>query len=184
LLDSTHLRFFTETTLERLLSRCGWAPIDRDDFAAVRTDQYDPELNDELPAELTAALRVLANAYNPNAAIKQFVWALKPVPEADPPKTFLQAVAPPTSEEEDETEPPTEPSGARAQQVHDYLDSIGLLAIERRRTEPQERRAQGRRVPVFARSTELPRWKRTALGVVYWTPGLRQLFNRFYPHPY
>ena len=79
LLDSTHLRFFTEETLERMAERCGWRVIARNDFSSIHSDQYDPDLNEELPVEMVGALRVMADSYNPHASVKQFVWALQPV---------------------------------------------------------------------------------------------------------
>ena len=62
------------------------------DFSTFRIDQYDTALNDGLPTEMIGALRVLAEATNPSAAVKQFVWALKPVPVPTPPATYLDAV--------------------------------------------------------------------------------------------
>ncbi|MGB7053050.1 MAG: glycoside hydrolase family 99-like domain-containing protein [Acidimicrobiales bacterium] len=178
LLDSTHLRFFTAASLERMLARCGWQIVARDDFEAVRTDQYDPQLNDGTPAEMVGALRVLAESYNPDSAVKQFVWALKPVRVEDPPLTFLEAVGAPEVAVGGESEAgdPTSDGSLRA-----YLDSIGILTSEiRRRSQVPAPTGQRDRVPAFARSSALPRWKRTALAVVYSIPGLRELFERHY----
>ena len=75
-----------------MFERCGWRVVARDDFSTVRTDQYDAELNDGLPVEMIGALRVLSETYNPNAPVQQFVWAMRPVPVAAPPTTFLEAV--------------------------------------------------------------------------------------------
>ncbi len=85
MLDSTHLRFFTSETLERMFERCGWRVIARNNFSTVHTDQYDAWLNDRLPAEMIGALRVLSESHNPYPTVQQFVWALRPVPVTHPP---------------------------------------------------------------------------------------------------
>ena len=45
---------------------------------SLRSDQYDEELNEELPVEMVGALRAMADSYNPQAPVQQFVWALRP----------------------------------------------------------------------------------------------------------
>ncbi len=126
LLDSTHLRFFTEKTLERMLERCGWRVVARDDFIAIHTDQYDDELNDGLPVEMVGALRALSESYNPQASVQQFVWTLAALPgQPDPPTSYLGAMA--------------EPAGARRRRVGRtttwpsarYLASVGLVCPAR-----------------------------------------------------
>ena len=92
LLDSNHLRFFTESTLQRMFERCGWELVAQNNLSTSKTDQYDPDLNDALPAEMIGALRVLSEAYNPHAAVQQFVWTLRPMPVNALPTTFLEAV--------------------------------------------------------------------------------------------
>jgi hypothetical protein len=135
LLDSTHLRFFTETTLQRMFERCGWEVLARNNFSTTKTDQYDPDLNDELPAEMIGALRVLSEAYNPHAAVQQFVWALKPVPINAIPSTFLEAV----DEADDQPAPYVHPTGERI--VSAYLESVGLVASETNRRAAKQLRS-------------------------------------------
>jgi len=135
LLDSTHLRFFTETTLQRMFERCGWEVLARNNFSTTRTDQYDPDLNDELPAEMIGALRVLSEAYNPHAAVQQFVWALKPVPVNALPSTFLEAVG----EADDQPAPDVHSNGERI--VGAYLESVGLVASETNRRAAKQLRS-------------------------------------------
>ena len=94
LLDSSAVRFFAEGTLTRLVERCGWEIVARDDLAAVRSDQFDDALNDEVPIELLGALRVLARAGSTSSSVQQFVWALRPVPVGTPPASFLDATQP------------------------------------------------------------------------------------------
>ncbi len=127
LLDSTHLRFFSETTLTRLFERSGWQVVARNDFSTLRTDQYDPDLNDALPAELVGALHVLSETYNPNAAVQQFIWALKPFPVSAPPTSFLQAVG----DLEADGVPGSQADESPA--LRNYLSSVGLVASETNR---------------------------------------------------
>jgi hypothetical protein len=127
LLDSTHLRFFTETTLQRMFERCGWEVVARNNFSTTKTDQYDPDLNDELPTEMIGALRVLSEAYNPHAAVQQFVWALKAIPVSTLPATYLEAVG----DAEDHAAPDSHSNAERI--VGDYLESVGLVASETNR---------------------------------------------------
>ncbi len=148
LLDSTHLRFFTEATLERMFQRCGWKVISRDNYCAIKSDQYDPDLNDGLPTEMIGALRMLSETYNSHAAVQQFVWALKPVPVPTAPTTYLQAVG-----EQDEGAEAVAAS-IDSRPVYDYLRSVGLLASEANRRAAQRPAAPSR---------PLPRWKKTAL---------------------
>ena len=71
-----------------MFERCGWRVVARDDFVAVRTDQYDGELNDELPLEMVGALRALAESYNPQRrrpAVRLGPGALPRQPTRRPP---------------------------------------------------------------------------------------------------
>ncbi len=167
MLDSTHLRFFTEETLERMFLRSGWRVAQRDNYHALRTDQYDEELNDGLPAELVGALRSLSEAFNPNPTVQQFVWALKPVPVTNPPDTYLQAVG----RGQEDTEVVSLADGNR--KVSDYLVSVGLLSSE------QSRRAM-HRMPRYIPSDGLPAWKRWALTLAYRSPRSAALFQKAY----
>ncbi len=165
LLDSTHLRFFTEQTLERMTERCGWRMVARHDFSAVHSDQYDPELNEELPVEMVGALRVLADSHNPHTSVKQFVWALQPVPVTDPPESFLEAV---------ETAPQAGPSGVGVGRedlaLRRYLASIGLVATESNRRAAARQSAGG----------SLPRWKSAVLNRLSRSPRMDAAFKKAY----
>ncbi len=148
LLDSTHLRFFSEETLTRLVERCGWTVASRNDFSSLQSDQYAMDLNDGLPSEMIGALHVLADACNPSANVQQFVWTLKPVPVETPPATYLQAVG-----DAGHIEPPpdeADPVQEASKEVRKYLVSIGLVASE-----------TNRRAAKHLRFGLGPRWKRT-----------------------
>jgi 2-polyprenyl-3-methyl-5-hydroxy-6-metoxy-1,4-benzoquinol methylase len=190
MLDSTHLRFFTQETLERMFERCGWRVVARNDFEALRTDQYDEELNDHLPLEMVGALRTMAGALNPAGAVQQFVWALKPFPVANPPESFLQAVAP-----GDDDPAPTLDVEAELD-IRRYLSTVGLLASEQSRRVadgPRRHRASQPRpaepvepaVPAAVNPDErpddwLPLWKQWALNVAYRSPRSSALFSKIY----
>ncbi len=154
LLDSTHLRFFTEKTLQRMFERCGWRVVARNDFVSVRTDQYDVGLNDGLPVEMIGALRALAESYNPHAATQQFVWTLAPFPVSAPPTTYLEAMAEP----EGDPDLDAEPNDNRA--VRAYLASVGLLSSEVNRRAAKQLQSglmwRGRRV-VLKKISKSPR---------------------------
>ena len=95
--------------------------------APFGSDQYDPELNDSLPVEMIGALRVLSETHNPNAAVQQFVWAMRPVPVPEQPTTYLEAVGRPEgpgSESQDHL---------HDRSISDYLVSVGLIASESNR---------------------------------------------------
>ena len=135
LLDSTHLRFVTETTLQRMFERCGWKVVARNNFSTAKSDQYDLDLNDGLPTEMIGALRMLSEAYNPHAAVQQFVWALKPLPINAVPGSYIEAVG------------DTERLGASnshtnaEMMVSTYLESVGLLASETNRRAAKQLRS-------------------------------------------
>jgi hypothetical protein len=165
MLDSTHLRFFTEETLGRMFRRCGWEVVERDDYQTVHTDQYDRQLNDGLPVEMIGALRALSEAFNPNSLVQQFVWALKPVPVTTPPSSFLQAVGP------DEDGDPYPAPNIRP--VRDYLMSVGLIASERSRRSESDR-------PPRSVGSSLPWWKQRALDLAYKSPRTGAAFQKAY----
>ncbi len=130
LLDPGTLRFFTESTLQRMFERCGWSVVARDDFVNLRTDQYDAVLNDNLPVEMIGALRTLSGTYNPKASVQQFVWVLTPFPVSSPPTTFLEAIGAQDAAEgaAEEGVPPTD---NRA--LQEYLEAVGLVSSETNR---------------------------------------------------
>jgi hypothetical protein len=121
------LRLFTEATLERLLERCGWTVIARDDVSSVQSSAYDPELTDSLPEEMIGALRVLSQTYNREWAVEQFVWALSPTEIDRPPESFTDAVGP-------QAEAPGRPfTNDQRRAVENYLASVGIIASETNR---------------------------------------------------
>jgi hypothetical protein len=126
LLDSTHIRFFTEETLTNLFQRTGWELVAREDFSDYRSDQYDQRLTDSMAVETIGLLRVLSATLNPNASVNQFVWALRPVGVDYPPTDYFDAVGLSDSQREGD------PSG-NLWAVDDYLASIGILASEANR---------------------------------------------------
>jgi len=128
LLDSTHIRFFTAETLERMLSRCGWRIGDRSDFEVLRSDQFSEELRDELPESVVGALDILSSHYNPLANVQQFVWVLGPTPVERPPETFLEAIGP----EQGAVRTVGDATAGR-KALDDYLTSVGVLSGEMNR---------------------------------------------------
>ncbi len=173
MLDSTHLRFFTEETLERMFNRCGWRVVDRNDFYAIRTDQYDDGLNDGLPAEMIGALRTLSETYNPNTTVQQFVWALKPFPVKSPPDTYLQAVG----RQGDEGDEDVALTAEREWTIRHYMRSVGLVASEHSRRAV----ASGTNyLPEFIQSDALPAWKRRVLEIAYRSPRSSAIFQKIY----
>jgi 2-polyprenyl-3-methyl-5-hydroxy-6-metoxy-1,4-benzoquinol methylase len=174
LLDSTHIRFFTEETLANLFERTGWEVVSTDNFSVIKGDQYDATLTDALPAEMVGALRVLSESENPNAAVQQFVWALRPVPVAEPASTYLEAV------------------GLTGRQLHrgtvsdlsavrNYLASVGILASEAARRAVAgtygHTGAAGGPGPGAAR---LGRYKRATVRVVTKSPTGARALSRVY----
>ncbi len=153
------LRFYSEETLDRLLSRCGWQRVAREDFRQVHSDVWDPELEDNIPEEMIGALRVLAATYNPQSVVQQFVWALTPVKIDSAPGSFADAVAAGTGEDERQL--------PRQQQhpVSNYLASVGIVASE------INRRA------VAIRRKPRPRWKRVIRDTVDASPPLTSAYN-------
>jgi 2-polyprenyl-3-methyl-5-hydroxy-6-metoxy-1,4-benzoquinol methylase len=167
LLDSTHIRFFTELTLRHLFERTGWEIVTRDNFSVIRGDQFDAELTDSLPVEMVGALRVLSEAENPDAAVQQFVWALRPVVVEEPATTYLEAVG---LTHKERSAGPT----ANLTPVYSYLNSVGILASEANRRAAN----RGRGGPSLRR--RLGYYKRAALRKATETPGRGAAFQRVY----
>jgi hypothetical protein len=171
LLDATHLRFFTEETLSRLVGRTGWELAGRDDFCALRSDQFAPKLRDGLPEELVGAIQVVAEATNPNWSVTQFVWVLRPCAVEAPPATYYDAVAPEGGEHD-----PSVPEAA-TKAVADYLASVGLVVSEANRRAAEAVRAGAH---VASPGPQLGRMKQHVLAAVYRTPRRAALFQRAY----
>ena len=175
LLDATHIRFFTEELLTNLVHRTGWEIVARDNFSALKTDQYDTPLADAMPPEMIGALRVLSDAENPNAAVQQFVWALRPVPLGTPPASYLEAVGP---SEADVLRGASSDMSA----VRNYLASAGILASEAARRAVAS--GYGHREATAAggagMDARVARLKQAALREAYKSPRRKQAFQRAY----
>jgi 2-polyprenyl-3-methyl-5-hydroxy-6-metoxy-1,4-benzoquinol methylase len=172
LLDSTHIRFFTEQTLTHLFERTGWEIVARDNFSIIRGDQYDAPLTDSLPAEMVGALRVLSEAENPNGAVQQFVWAVRPVLVAEAARTYLEAVG---LSEAERRQHPT----ANLYPVRAYLGSVGILASEANRRAVEGGRNGGGN----GRSSMTQRigdYKQAVLREAYKNPRRGAAFKRVY----
>jgi 2-polyprenyl-3-methyl-5-hydroxy-6-metoxy-1,4-benzoquinol methylase len=172
LLDSTHIRFFTEETLTNLVRRTGWEIVARENFSSIRSDQYDQQLEDALPVEMVGALRTLAQAENPNASVQQYVWALRPVPVEQPPTSYLDAVG--LTDEQAEAGPRSD-----MRPVADYLASAGVLASE------AARRAVLASYGHRGTATGEPRdsvgdLKREAVRMIYANPRVGRVFRKIY----
>jgi len=172
LLDSTHIRFFTEETLTNMVRRCGWVIVAADNFSVIRSDQYDAELEGALPVEMVGALRTLAQAENPNAAVQQYVWALRPVPVDQAPGSYLDAVG---LTEEQAT------SGPRSDMrvVADYLASAGVLASEAARRAVLSSYGHRGTVDGEPRDT-VGDLKREAVRLLYANPKVGRAFQKIY----
>ena len=172
LLDSTHIRFFTAETLENMLVRTGWEVVARDDFSTIRSDQYDPDLDDALPPEMVGALRTLAAAENPAASVQQYVWALQPVPVERRPQSYLEAV---------ELTPAQAAAGPRSDMraVADYLASAGMLASEAARRAVQSSYGHRGRAGSQDRDT-IGDLKAGAVRVLYSNPKVGRAFRKLY----
>lgn len=84
LLDETHLRFFTSTTIDALLRRTGWHEVGRRDFHLIESDQHFPSAHPALATGslLAGHLRVLRDQVDEYGDVNQFVRAYLPGPVA------------------------------------------------------------------------------------------------------
>ncbi len=153
--DVGDLHQFTAVTLRRLVERSGWIVADSNDLESVRSGLYDEDLDNSIPEEMAGALRVLSETYNPQWAVREFVWALTPINVPSPPLTFSEAIAP------DEDEVRTLP-GLRGHPVENYLASIGIVASEINRRDGTRKRRRRR----IQRHPRYVRWKETIYRVV------------------
>jgi hypothetical protein len=165
-LEASNLRFFTEETLQRLVERSGWRPVQRQDLHALFSEAYDEALRDALPEELVGAFQTSAQALNPNWSVAHFVWVLEPHVVELAPNTYGEAVAPATR-----TGPASiDPEAAAA--VSDYLASVGLVVSEVNRRAVAAGRA--------ANGPQLPLSKQLMLKVAYGSPRRAAAFKRVY----
>jgi len=170
-LQDTDLRFFTRTSLERMVERCGWQIVAQDDLSVVRSDQYDAGIDDLLPVEMVGALRVLAEALNHDAYVTRFVWALRPVPVTDPPPSFLDAIGSNRVER-------TDVSDENVRAVNDYLLSVGLIASETNRRAARSRRLAAEQRRWGDSDDPLPPWKRMLERTLRLSPRLSEAYLR------
>jgi SAM-dependent methyltransferase/GT2 family glycosyltransferase len=87
LLDSTHVRFFTSTTVDDLLRGTGWHEVGRRDFHLRESDQHFPADHPLLAGGCLVAgyLRSLRERADDFDEVNQFVRAYLPGPVAVPP---------------------------------------------------------------------------------------------------
>jgi hypothetical protein len=147
------LHHFTEASLARLVERCGWDVVARDDVGAVHSDGHDPALADNLPVEMVGALTVLAEAYNPQWAVEYFVWLLAPAGSGGSPDSFGAAVAPGPDDTVRVYDEEQRDAVAR------YLASVGLVASE-----------TNRRAAAAGRAAGGPAWRGTLGRLVHASP--------------
>jgi hypothetical protein len=124
---------------------------------------------------MIGALRVLSDAENPNAAVQQFVWALRPVPLERPPASYLEAVGP---SEVDVLRGASSDMSA----VRNYLASAGILASEAARRAVASgyghREANG--AGGAGMDARITRLKQAALREAYKSPRRKEAFQRVY----
>ncbi len=77
LLDSTHLRFFSEPAASKLLTSAGWQEVDSFDVETARSDQFFPDDHPYLQRETPVGsfLEELRSMGDPYAQVYQFVRA-------------------------------------------------------------------------------------------------------------
>jgi len=172
-LAASSLRYFTEETLDRLVTRSGWNVEARDDVHSLHSDQYAVGLRDGLPEEMVGALQATAQAVNANWSVVEFVWALCPNPAVPAPDTYLQAVGAAGGREE----PGIDPEATAA--IADYLASVGLVASEVNRRAVKAYR-QGALAAVAAASgtPSLSYWKQVMLRYAYSSRRRAAVFTR------
>jgi 2-polyprenyl-3-methyl-5-hydroxy-6-metoxy-1,4-benzoquinol methylase len=175
LLDSTHIRFFTEETLGNLFERTGWELVARDDFSVIRSDQFDANLMDAQAVETVGMLRVLAATENPNSSVQQYVWALRPVRVKRAATTYLEAVG--LSDKQRDRSP-----SDRQWAVDRYLASVGILASEGNRRSIERgygsQHGGGRGGRLMRR--QVGSFKQMVLRQAYKNPRRAQAFQRIY----
>ena len=72
LLDNTHIRFFTESSLEQMVEKCGFTVFKKDNlYNSVQYTEFNNSYSD-LPDEVANFLKT-----RPGGEIYQFVWELK-----------------------------------------------------------------------------------------------------------
>jgi 2-polyprenyl-3-methyl-5-hydroxy-6-metoxy-1,4-benzoquinol methylase len=72
LLDKTHLKFFTENSLEQMIDKCGLKVVNKEDlYNAVEYTEFKNSY-DQVPVAVSDYLR-----NRPNGEVYQFVWGLE-----------------------------------------------------------------------------------------------------------
>lgn len=72
LLDKTHLKFFTEDSLEKMIDKCGLKVVNKEDlYNAVEYTEFKNSY-DQVPVAVSDYLR-----NRPNGEVYQFVWGLE-----------------------------------------------------------------------------------------------------------
>jgi hypothetical protein len=95
LLDQTHLRFFTDRSLEALMESASFCEVERADRPAARSDQYRPRASPFIApgARLGAWLRSLRARVDEHDATYQFIRLYEPTEAASRP-SLIEAVMP------------------------------------------------------------------------------------------
>lgn len=85
LLDSTHLRFFSEPAATKLLSSAGWQEVDSFDVETARSDQFFPDDHPYLQRDtpIGSFLKELRSMGDPYAQVYQFVRAHRRLSDAE-----------------------------------------------------------------------------------------------------
>jgi 2-polyprenyl-3-methyl-5-hydroxy-6-metoxy-1,4-benzoquinol methylase len=135
LLDSTHLRFFTQDTLRRLFRTTGWTVVAENNVELIHSDQYDFERERNIPSSVLGALKLLAQESNGSAYVNQFVWILAPE-QANAPRSarlsYLDAMKEPKKSPSDRDAV----AGAmedQAEALVRYMESVSVFAVENER---------------------------------------------------
>jgi hypothetical protein len=123
LLDKTHVAYYTRQSLLHLLERCGWQLVVCNDFALDESDQYDPESLLHTDSLIGEVLRYTGEIFNPDSAVNQFIWLLKPTIEVDGPGDAVVAADPET------VDPPLVSVLIRTQGTRNELFTEALFSV-------------------------------------------------------
>lgn len=78
ILDKTHLRFYTQTSLLKLLNESGWELVANNNFTLEHSVQYDPDSILHRTTLVGELMHYLSDTLNPDNEVNQFIWLLKP----------------------------------------------------------------------------------------------------------